>query len=80
MHKDGRAIFKFLQGVGGEVSGYKGELPPIEICENPRQLARGQISAPERTALIYLLEAHPEWIRFLADEVKSVRTAHRKKR
>jgi hypothetical protein len=74
MHKDGRAIFKFLRQFEAKVIRHSGEPPSVEIRENLRQFARGNISAPERTALIYLLEANPKWIRFLADDVKSLRT------
>jgi len=74
MRADGRAIFKFLQRFEAEVVGHQGEPPSVEIREKLRRLARGNVSARERAALVDLLQTHPEWIRFLADEVKSLRT------
>jgi hypothetical protein len=73
MRKDARTIFKFLQRFEAEFIGHKGEPPPIEIREKLRQLARGEISGPERAALVDLLAAHPEWIPSLADDVKLLR-------
>jgi len=66
--------FQFLQRFEAEVIGHGGEPPPIEFRENLRRLARGNIPARERQALTDRLEAHREWIRFLAGEVKSLRT------
>jgi len=66
--------FQFLQRFEAEVIGHGGEPPPIEFRENLRRLARGNIPARERQALTDRLEAHREWIRFLASEVKSLRT------
>lgn len=74
MQEDDRAIFKFLECFEAEVIGHHGGPAPIKIRESLRQLAQGEISDRERAALVDLLAAHPEWICFLADEVKSLRT------
>ena len=74
MQEDDRAIFKFLQRFEAEVIGHQDEPLPIKVLENLRQLARGEVSPQERAALVDLLAAHPECIRFLANEVKLLRT------
>jgi hypothetical protein len=73
MHEDGRTIFKFLQRFEAEVIGHQGEPPPIEIRQKLGQLARGAGFGQEWACLLDLLAAHPEWIRFLADEIKLLR-------
>jgi hypothetical protein len=73
MHEDGRTIFKFLQRFEAEVNGHQGEPPPIEIRAKLGQLARGEGLGRENATLLELLAAHPEWMRFLGDEIKSLR-------
>jgi hypothetical protein len=73
MHEDGRTIFKFLQRFEAEVIGHQGEPPPIEIRQSLRQLAQGEGVGREWASLLDLLAAHPEWMRLLADEIKSLR-------
>ena len=64
----------FLERFGAEVEGRELEEPSEETKSKLQQLARGELSEPERVNLFGLLNQHPQWIGRLAQEVKALRT------
>lgn len=70
-----KILAEFLDKFGDEVEGRQFSEPAEETKKQLRQLARGELPAAERSALLNQLISHTEWISWLAQEVKSLRTA-----
>lgn len=47
--------------------------PPVEIANNLRRFARGELPDQERHELCALLDTHPVWLSWLAQQVRELR-------
>ena len=63
----------FLERYGVEVEG-RGTSPlPAEMENKLRAFARGELSEADQMDLIRRLDERPDWIAFLAGEIKALR-------
>ncbi len=63
----------FLDRFGEEVEGRALQEPSEDVELKLRDLARGTLPAAQRAEAISLLHGHPQWIEWLAHEVKALR-------
>lgn len=68
-----QALTAFLDQFGGEVEGRELQEPSEETKARLLQLARGGLPARDRAPLMGELRQHPEWLAWLAGEVKALR-------
>jgi len=68
-----QVLTDFLKQFDPQVSGRSAEPPPSEICEKMKLFAKGDLSREERDRLCAALAVHPEWVKMLVREVKSLR-------
>jgi hypothetical protein len=66
-------LARFLDQFDLEVEGRAREDPPEEVKSRLRQFAAGNLGPAEREELTRLLHQHPQWVGFLAEEVKALR-------
>ncbi len=66
-------LAEFLDQFGPEVQGRELVQPPEEIQTKLQQFARGSLSEEEQAGLFPLLQKHPDWTAWLAQEVKCLR-------
>jgi hypothetical protein len=66
-------LARFLERFDDDVEGRSLEEPPEDVRQKLLRFAGGTLPERERTELIQLLEAHPQWIPMLAREVKARR-------
>jgi hypothetical protein len=67
-------LAKFLERYDDEVEGRALPEPADETKSKLRQLARGKLPEPEQEELFVLLNRNPNWIAWLAREVKTLRS------
>jgi hypothetical protein len=70
-----RILAQFLKRTGEEVEGRELQEPPAEAKTKLRRLARGQLPEAEQPEVFGELNRHPEWVNWLATEIKGLRTA-----
>ena len=63
----------FLERFGAEVEGREAQQPSEEEKAQLRKLARGSLPQADQTELYTLLNQHPQWVAWLAQEVKALR-------
>jgi hypothetical protein len=63
----------FLERFGAEVEGREAPAPPEQAQEQLRQLARGTLPEADQTQFYVMLNQHPQWVAWLAQEVKQLR-------
>jgi hypothetical protein len=63
----------FLERFGDEVEGREAPLPPAEVGDKLRALARGSLPEAEQSQLFSLLNQNPQWVSYLAEQVKAQR-------
>ena len=63
----------FLDKFSGEVEGRELAEPAPEEKNRLKQLARGELADGSQTELLSLLSRNPQWIAWLAEEVKTLR-------
>ena len=63
----------FLERFGAEVEGREAEEPSEEAKAQLRKLARGSLPQADETEFYVLLDQHPQWVAWLAQEVKELR-------
>jgi len=63
----------FLARYGDEVEGREAAPLPPEVEEQLRSFARGQLTGSTQSEVIQQLGQHPDWVAFLATEVKALR-------
>lgn len=63
----------FLDRHGAEVEGRETRTLPNELKTRLQSFARGELSEADQADLIRRLNERPEWIAFLAEEVKALR-------
>ncbi len=68
-------LARFLQKFGDEVEGRQATELPQETRAKLTQLAHGKLEPAVRTELMAQLGQNPEWVAWLAQEVKSLRGA-----
>jgi hypothetical protein len=66
-------LLKFLERCDAEVQGRELSEPTEEVKAKLQRFARGSVSEPEQADIFCLLDQHPEWIGWLAQEVKGLR-------
>jgi hypothetical protein len=66
-------LAQFLQRAEGEVEGRELQEPAEETKLQLKRLARGELAEREQTSLFTELNSHPDWIVWLAREVKNMR-------
>jgi hypothetical protein len=66
-------LAKFLERFSDEVQGRELQEPTEEIKAKLQRLARGALPKAEKTDLFAQLNRNPEWIAWLAREVKGLR-------
>ena len=68
-------LARFLQKFGDEVEGRQATELPQETRAKLTQLAHGKLEPAARTELMAQLGRNPDWVAWLAQEVKSLRGA-----
>jgi hypothetical protein len=68
-------LLKFLERFDDEVQGREVSEPTEDTKLKLRDLARGTLSESDQTEIFVLLDRHPEWTAWLANEVKGLRQA-----
>jgi hypothetical protein len=68
-------LARFLRRSEGEVEGRELQEPTDETKAKLQRLARGTLPEPEQPVLFAELNRHPEWVNWLAREIKTLRTA-----
>lgn len=68
-------LAQFLQRAEGEVEGRELQEPTVETKTQLQRLARGELAEGEQAGLFAELNSHPDWIVWLAREVKNLRAA-----
>lgn len=68
-------LAQFLQKFGDEVEGRQATELPQDARAKLTQLAHGKLEPAARTELMAQLSRNPEWVAWLAQEVKSLRGA-----
>jgi len=63
----------FLARYGAEVEGRETHTLPNELKTRLQRFARGELSEADQLELIRQLNERPEWIAFLAGEIKALR-------
>jgi len=63
----------FLARYGDEVEGRETVPLPSDVADQLRRFARGQLAGPAQGEIIQQLGQHPDWVAFLATEVKALR-------
>jgi hypothetical protein len=66
-------LAKFLEKFGDEVEGRELQEPAEETKQQLRRLARGSLPEAEQASLFAQLNQNPQWIGWLAQEVKGLR-------
>jgi hypothetical protein len=67
----------FLDRFGAEVEGRILQEPPDEVKSRLEQFARGSLPVEEQTGVFEMLNRNPQWVAWLASEVKSLRPGTR---
>jgi hypothetical protein len=67
-------LLKFLDRFDDEVQGRELSEPPAEAKTRLQQFARGGLPEQEQAKIFGLLDENPEWIAWLAQEVKGLRS------
>ena len=68
-------LLKFLERFDDEVQGREFSEPTEDTKIKLRDFARGTLSENDQTEIFVLLDGHPEWTAWLANEVKGLRQA-----
>jgi len=68
----------FLERYGAEVEGRETSPLPAELENKLRAFARGELSEAEQMDLISRLNERPDWIAYLAGEIKALRMQKKK--
>jgi hypothetical protein len=66
-------LLKFLERFDDEVQGRELSEPAPEAKAKLQQLARGTLPEKDQELVFAQLDQHPDWIRWLATEVKTLR-------
>ncbi|HWX21738.1 MAG TPA: hypothetical protein VN578_17680 [Candidatus Binatia bacterium] len=66
-------LAKFIERFGDEVEGRELQEPSQDTKVKLQQLARGTLSEPQRAELFLQLHHNPQWLPWLAQEVKALR-------
>jgi len=72
-----QVLLKFLDRFDGEVEGRELSEPPVETKSRLQRFARGALPDSEQAEVFALLDRNPEWIAWLAREVKELRRGDR---
>jgi hypothetical protein len=73
MDRKDRALLEILKNESGAMITDESEPPSDKVQKIIVRFARGSVTAEERTQLCETLQERPDWVRLLADEVKSLR-------
>lgn len=65
----------FLERFGDDVEGHESAALPPAVADQLRRFARGQLPETEQGEVIRELNGRTEWVKFLAAEVKALRSA-----
>ncbi len=68
-------LAKFLEKFDEDVEGREMQEPTEEAKGKLQRLARGNLSDSEQSAVFSELNRNPQWIAWLAQEVKALRNA-----
>jgi hypothetical protein len=68
-------LAKFLEKYGDEVEGRELQEPSEEAKQQLRRLARGSLPEAEQADVFAQLNRNPQWVGWLAQEVKGLRQA-----
>lgn len=63
----------FLARYDDEVEGHETAPLPADVADQLRRFAQGQLTGPAQGEIIQQLGQHPDWVAFLATEVKALR-------
>jgi len=66
-------ISGFLDRFGAEVEGRILQEPPDEVKASLERFARGNLPTEEQPGVFEILNRNPQWVAWLASEVKSLR-------
>jgi hypothetical protein len=68
-------LARFLERYGDDVEGRAVAEPAVDLQEKLQRLARGTLPETEQEELFTVLNRNPDWISWLAREVKALRPA-----
>ncbi len=74
MNNDLHTLIEFLGHFGPQVSGRGFSAPEVGVMHLFHRFIAGHVTDEERAEICELLRFHPEWIRWLADQVKAARS------
>ena len=66
-------LARFLQRTEGEVEGRELQEPAEPTKIQLKRLARGELSERDQSELFAELNSHPDWVTWLAREIKEMR-------
>ena len=69
-------LAQFLKQSGEEVEGRELQEPPGQTKVKLQRLARGKLPEAEQPEVFADLNRHPEWVAWLAREIKALRAAN----
>jgi len=75
MNERFQILLKFLDRFDAEVQGRELSEPPSQTKTRLQRFARGALPEPEQAEVFGLLDLNPDWISWLAQEVKGLRSA-----
>jgi hypothetical protein len=73
MDRKNRAFLENLKNESRAMITHESEPPSDKVQKIIVRFARGSVTSEERAQLCETLQKRPEWVRLLADEVKSLR-------
>jgi hypothetical protein len=73
MDRKYRALLEILKNESRAMITHESEQPTDQVQKIIVRFARGSVTPEERAQLCETLQERPNWVRLLADEVKSLR-------
>jgi hypothetical protein len=73
MDRKDRAFLKILKNESRAMITHESEPPSDKVQKIIVRFARGSVTPKERAEFCEILQKRPDWVRLLADEVKSLR-------
>jgi hypothetical protein len=67
-------LVRFLQQTSDEVQGREAVTPDAETINRFEAFARGSCSDSERAAICLMIKDSPQWVSYLAESVKRLRS------
>ena len=75
MNNTFQILARFLQKAEGEVEGRELQEPAEDAKVQLKRLALGELAEREQTTVFSELNRNPDWVAWLAKEIKAMRTS-----